>query len=188
MSYSTPDTLLSHRPLIDTISNGNSDIVDQEYNAAFAVEDDYIINPGWKAMVQRATTRIPRRIQRNAMIYMIYLILLAIGWIAWHNHFGPKYAQYRREIRAMEAIPASTYGTNARPKFKDMIHIQTLNEKYLPVGDRRLVIVGDVHGCAEELKALLEKVKFTEGRDHLIFTGDIVAKGGSYRLLEIRSD
>lgn len=77
----------------------------------------------------------------------------------------------------MENAPSATYGTNVRPIFKDMIHIKTLDEKYLPVGNRRLVIVGDVHGCVKELKALLEKVKFKEEHDHLIFVGDIVAKG-----------
>ncbi|GBG30028.1 Serine/threonine-protein phosphatase PP1 [Hondaea fermentalgiana] len=42
---------------------------------------------------------------------------------------------------------------------------------------RRLVIVGDVHGCADELDALLEKVDFKKDEDKLIFVGDLCAKG-----------
>lgn len=44
---------------------------------------------------------------------------------------------------------------------------------------RRLILIGDVHGAYDELKELLEKVKFdsTGGTDHVVFTGDIVAKG-----------
>jgi len=42
---------------------------------------------------------------------------------------------------------------------------------------KRLVIVGDVHGCADELDELLAKVKFTPDEDILIFVGDLCAKG-----------
>jgi hypothetical protein len=174
MPYSRSHASLSHRPLIDSIPDDTAGILDEEYSTYFVKDDDYIIHPEWKAMVQRITTRIPRRIQRAAMIYFI---LLAIGCYAWVNYLGPKYSRYRHEIREMEASPRRAYGTNVRPILKDTIHIKRLNERHLPTGDKRLVIVGDVHGCLEELKALLKKVKFREGRDHLILTGDIVAKG-----------
>lgn len=44
---------------------------------------------------------------------------------------------------------------------------------------RRLIFIGDVHGAYDELKELLDKVKFdsTGGSDHVVFTGDVVAKG-----------
>lgn len=40
----------------------------------------------------------------------------------------------------------------------------------------RTIIVGDVHGCSEELGALLDKVAFGNG-DRLVFVGDLVARG-----------
>lgn len=40
----------------------------------------------------------------------------------------------------------------------------------------RTIIVGDVHGCADELAALLDAVAFTSG-DRLVFVGDLVARG-----------
>lgn len=40
----------------------------------------------------------------------------------------------------------------------------------------RLIIVGDVHGCLIELKELLLKVGFENGKDRLIFVGDLVGK------------
>ncbi len=42
---------------------------------------------------------------------------------------------------------------------------------------RRLIFIGDIHGCLKELEALLNKVHFHAGKDHLIALGDIVSKG-----------
>ncbi|WP_069185372.1 bis(5'-nucleosyl)-tetraphosphatase (symmetrical) ApaH, partial [Escherichia coli] len=38
-------------------------------------------------------------------------------------------------------------------------------------------LIGDVHGCYDELFALLHKVEFTPGKDTLWLTGDLVARG-----------
>ena len=68
-----------------------------------------------------------------------------------------------------------------------MIHIETLNSDLLPrpsrskfsgsKDKRRLIFVGDIHGCKDELKALLKKVRFNEATDHLVTAGDMVNKG-----------
>ncbi|KAJ1484698.1 Metallo-dependent phosphatase-like protein, partial [Baffinella frigidus] len=41
----------------------------------------------------------------------------------------------------------------------------------------RAIVVGDVHGCAEELDLLLEACGFQQGRDVLVLVGDLVHKG-----------
>ncbi|OTA39433.1 hypothetical protein BTJ68_00579 [Hortaea werneckii EXF-2000] len=46
-----------------------------------------------------------------------------------------------------------------------------------PEGKRRLVFVGDIHGCKQELLELLKKVHFNTATDHLIPTGDVISKG-----------
>lgn len=38
-------------------------------------------------------------------------------------------------------------------------------------------IIGDVHGCIDELKALLEKVNFNRHKDTVIFVGDLINRG-----------
>lgn len=43
----------------------------------------------------------------------------------------------------------------------------------------RAIIVGDVHGCPEELDDLLAKCRFEEHIDKLILVGDIVARACS---------
>lgn len=49
----------------------------------------------------------------------------------------------------------------------------------------RTIIVGDVHGCAEELEDLLDHVGFSSG-DRLVFVGDLIARGPhSLKVLDI---
>ena len=42
---------------------------------------------------------------------------------------------------------------------------------------RRTIIVGDVHGCYQELRELLTSLNFDRKQDRLVFTGDLVGKG-----------
>lgn len=42
---------------------------------------------------------------------------------------------------------------------------------------RRTLIVGDVHGCREELEALLAATGFRPGEDRLVFVGDVMVRG-----------
>ena len=41
----------------------------------------------------------------------------------------------------------------------------------------RVIIVGDVHGCADELYALLDRCQYKRGRDVIVCAGDVVNKG-----------
>uniref|UniRef100_A0A383VP43 Calcineurin-like phosphoesterase domain-containing protein n=1 Tax=Tetradesmus obliquus TaxID=3088 RepID=A0A383VP43_TETOB len=45
------------------------------------------------------------------------------------------------------------------------------------LGPGRLLLVGDVHGCLDELQQLLLEVGFKRGIDNLVFVGDLVNKG-----------
>ena len=44
----------------------------------------------------------------------------------------------------------------------------------------RTIVVGDLHGCYDELQALLDKVAFTDD-DRLICVGDLITKGPKNR-------
>jgi hypothetical protein len=47
----------------------------------------------------------------------------------------------------------------------------------VPVGNPRTVIVGDVHGCLDELEALLRACAVDWSADRVLLVGDLVAKG-----------
>lgn len=66
--------------------------------------------------------------------------------------------------------------------------INTLDSKHIPrKGDNsRLILVGDVHGQANDLKRLLRKIKFDAENDHLVLLGDFITKGeDSLKVLDI---
>jgi hypothetical protein len=73
------------------------------------------------------------------------------------------------------AIP-SEVGQNLAAR-DDAIRIGQLESSLLPTGDRRLIFIGDIHGCREELIELLSETNYDEANDHIVAIGDIVNKG-----------
>lgn len=45
------------------------------------------------------------------------------------------------------------------------------------IGNRRHIIVGDIHGCLDELKQMLDELAFNKDEDVLICVGDLVDRG-----------
>ncbi|KAJ5146078.1 uncharacterized protein N7515_000642 [Penicillium bovifimosum] len=103
---------------------------------------------------------------------LIYLALLILAWIGWRLLLHPPRLQERTSS-----------------ELDDLIRIRTLDPQFVPSdlanldadtksqSQKRLIIVGDVHGCRDELVRLLEKVAFKQANDHLIFVGDMISKG-----------
>jgi serine/threonine protein phosphatase 1 len=42
---------------------------------------------------------------------------------------------------------------------------------------QKIFVVGDIHGCFDKLRALMEKIPLNTGRDQLIFIGDYIDRG-----------
>ena len=180
---STHPRALPGRPLIDFVTNEwrQYDDVDasDEDEAFYFKEEDHLIHPRWKEMATQASNRVPRRMQR---VMAAGFALLVVFWAAWSSYFGPRHYQRQTEMRLMDATPDASFGANMQLEFAGMIQVGRLDSSLLPThgegpDKRRLVVVGDVHGCREELSELLQKVEFDKDKDHLIFTGDMVAKG-----------
>jgi len=43
--------------------------------------------------------------------------------------------------------------------------------------DSKTFIIGDIHGCLDMLKRLVEKIKWDPAKDKLIFVGDYIDRG-----------
>ena len=76
----------------------------------------------------------------------------------------------------------SPYGVPLPPK-----NIQVLSEE--DIGGRDLLIVGDVHGCYDELKELVDTNDINNENTCIIFVGDLVNKGPmSFEVIEYVMD
>jgi serine/threonine protein phosphatase 1 len=49
------------------------------------------------------------------------------------------------------------------------------------MGDERIFIVGDIHGCLDMLKSLMDRLDWRPDKDRLIFLGDYVDRGKDSR-------
>ncbi|KAL8716973.1 MAG: hypothetical protein Q9225_005745 [Loekoesia sp. 1 TL-2023] len=113
---------------------------------------------------------------------MIILIVLLLPWSSWKWYGRPRWEEHKLLNDALDEklrTGSTWYGLNLRPAFKDMIQLQTLDSSQLPQvdGKRRLIFVGDVHGCYDELQTLLTEVKYNNRTDHIVFAGDLISKG-----------
>ncbi|KAK2754410.1 hypothetical protein FQN54_007054 [Arachnomyces sp. PD_36] len=120
---------------------------------------------------------------------LVYFVMLSICWFSWTGIVAPRLKEHGElmeslDINTMEAV-GGWFGTNAIPRFTDMVHMKSLDSSIVPGSQalsgsdpnrRRVVIVGDAHGHTDELQQLLENVSFdsTKG-DHLIFTGNMIS-------------
>jgi len=77
-----------------------------------------------------------------------------------------------------------SYGTAQQPLFKGsgkVIKLDKLPIEHIPTknNNKRLIIIGDVHGMLEPFQKILKKVDFDmgSGNDHVVLVGDLVNKG-----------
>jgi hypothetical protein len=160
-----------HTPLIDLIPDNREllDVSDEE-DSFYGTDDDFLIPVKW----QNKIDRLPRRVKRSSLALLAAALLFLISWWAY---FGPRHTAYTLEQSLMDGPPAMSYGSNVRPDFKDMIQVKDMDQQHLPRKGKRLVFVGDVHGCRDELEHLLTKVDFRHKHDHLVLAGDMITKG-----------
>jgi hypothetical protein len=112
------------------------------------------------------------------------LLLLWCGWQLLRAY--PKLANTDVTIQGLQHDAALKY-----PEVPDLVRVGTLPDDYKPDHhqDKRLIIVGDVHGNLKELKKLLKKAHFIKNRDHLVMCGDFITKGpDSIEVLEYAMD
>jgi len=101
---------------------------------------------------QLPSFHIPRRVQRWLLIYFIFLMLCWFVWLFW---IEPTIEDNQRLDLAFATAEkkGNKFGSNIKPNFIDMPQVETLPEHLIPGPgrtDRRLIFIGDVHGCKDE--------------------------------------
>ncbi|MCJ1388556.1 hypothetical protein MMC18_001403 [Xylographa bjoerkii] len=167
---------LTHRPLVSQVRNDWR--TDPRYGQSYSPPpdgDEY----GPPDCIQIMSAKKFRRV---VGLLLLSLILFCIAWAWW---LGPKLSEHLMLKGSLDTrIKASKgwFGANMRPKFAGMVQLEHLDANLVPTGGRdrkRLIVVGDVHGCKDELSDLLSKLSFHPSTDHLILAGDLISKGPS---------
>lgn len=111
-----------------------------------------------------------------------FVVLFLVAYMIWRWFFQPAWQDNKMFLPGLNKMRGA-YGVQTSHQFRDITQVHDLEEERIPGGKddrhgkRRLIFVGDIHGCSDELSKLLNKVDFDEKRDHLIATGDMVSKG-----------
>lgn len=115
-------------------------------------------------------------------------MLLRYLWGRTQARIFGRYDYAHQELRAKgeEASQQPTHNTRLTRAVRSA-RVKTLDSKFLPRGalastqqspaGKRLIFIGDIHGCMNELQDLLRKCRYQRERDHLIALGDVVNKG-----------
>ncbi|KJX92670.1 hypothetical protein TI39_contig5832g00020 [Zymoseptoria brevis] len=127
-----------------------------------------------------STTRRIRRL----IAFTIFLVVAT--FYIFSQHVRPSMEEEWAYEQGFLDQTNGTYGVAKAGKHytdPDLTRMKRLDPALLPggsgdeAGKRRLVFIGDVHGCKKELLKLLRKVDFNEDLDHLVLVGDTVSKG-----------
>ncbi|KAL4808710.1 Metallo-dependent phosphatase-like protein [Aspergillus unguis] len=175
------------RPLIDYVRNEWTSQNGAKYSHLSSSGSDRSDSPKWVQVVLSIVAA--PRFRRYVLVYLGLLVTCALGW---QFFLSPRLQENGRILSALDPKQKGKvggwFGGNALPFLEDVVQLRMLDENLLPgrvpsAGDggessqRRLVVVGDVHGCKTELEELLGKVSFDTATDHLIFAGDLIEKG-----------
>lgn len=177
----------------------------EAYQRAVSSPSDPTTSPGWTQIALSATSA-----PRFRRYMLVYFALFIFAWLGWRMLFSPRLQQQSSLLDSLDSTSTTgtgeSFGPNTSPRVEDLIRIRTLDPNLVPAdltgsdagatSRKRLVIVGDVHGCKEECKSyrliwgihqidklaivmdILKKVSFNQkGGDHLIFVGDMINKG-----------
>ena len=184
----------SRRPLIDYIKNEWQQAALHPSSSSKKIYDDHFNSPSFIQIC------CAPRLQRSVLILFVLLLIIFGNWKTW---VGPSmHEQYRLRQSSAERLKYADgwFGGNQRPEFADVVHLDTLDQELVPGSpdaspkNRRLIAIGDVHGCNEEctpchillpmllltciaVNVLLSEVKYKVRSDHLIFVGDLIKKG-----------
>lgn len=176
--HTLPRSASNHHPLIDQVSNSwrNEKSTYLEH-----VESGHDLDAEDEASCAKSACEalVSRRFRK---MMLVALLFVAVGCWIWSWYLRPRLGEEWELKQGFLTSANGTYGISRGGDF-DGLRVQDLEQrlvpggKHDPHGKRRLVFVGDIHGCADELKKLLKHVNFDQRTDHLIAVGDVISKG-----------
>jgi len=134
------------KPLIDLVRN-------EWQNSPYTSSSSSPTSNGYHTPIWIQVLSAPR-FRRH---FLLLFGVLSLTWGIWHYWAGPQLDEHRllsESLNERMRTGDGWFGENLRPEFLDMVHVKTLDQGLIPQhGDeKRLIIVGDVHGCRDERK------------------------------------
>lgn len=129
-----------------------------------------------------------RAISRCQWFGVVAIVCLNIAlWIMFLTEVpalvaASKEAQHGRPGCTNGQCPFTSYGKH-HPKLGHLTLTASMPEQYTPTvhNNRRLLVIGDIHGMNTELGNLLNLAEYNSSNDHVITLGDMVNKGPDSR-------
>ncbi|TKA25065.1 hypothetical protein B0A50_06129 [Salinomyces thailandicus] len=170
-------------PLIDQVTNSwrTEEKASAYYVSVTDEEQDLrCYGPGDEDTCPTGSRGLVRSRRFRGMIAVVLAIAL-FAWYGWRCYL-PLRREWDDKLGFLPSSVNGTYGLARGGDFdgtaiKWLHHSLVPGGKSDPEGKRRLIFVGDIHGCKDELLHLLHKVSFNSETDHLIPTGDVISKG-----------
>lgn len=149
---------LGHRPLIDHVKNAwDSSRSRPRANSTSSSQLSSDKSPFRFLRSMIAAPKLRRYV-------LVYAVLVASFYIGWSVFLQPALEERAGLVRALDLETMKQvggwFGTNTRPVFADVVPIRSLDPVLIPASNkessssaieqRRLIFVGDVHGCKDE--------------------------------------
>lgn len=147
------------RPLIDSARNGWPSHSNPAYHSLSSSTDDN--DPG---CLQIAVSVVSA--PRFRRYVLLYLTLFTLCWAGWTFMLSPTLEERGNLQQSLDSTKADVggwFGSNSVPRFDDLTRIASLDPALVPGTEtqgskggsrsqKRLIVVGDVHGCKEECR------------------------------------
>lgn len=131
------------------------------------------------------------REQRNQYInparergYKVKIVLLQEDYVTCYERIKQRKDHPTLKIESAHDALSMYFFQYQAPKASEADSIEVIGEdkQFLfdisqYVKDRRVIVIGDLHGMADELELLLKKCSYMPGYDVLLFVGDLVDRG-----------
>jgi len=164
------------RPLIDSVRNGWQSHSNPAYHPLSSPDTK---DPGW---VQIAISVVSA--PRFRRYVLVYLTVFTLCWAGWAFVLSPTLEErenLRQSLDPTEADAGGWFGSNSLPRFDDLLQIGTLDPALVPGAEtgsksgpsqKRLIVVGDVHGCKEECRCFQALARMCELTTVLRYSGE----------------
>ena len=90
---------------------------------------------------------------------LVYAILIVVCWVGWIGYLRPRLEEskiLKDSLKERMKNKQGWFGANQKVSFEGMTQVGMLDRKLVPgseipgVDGRRLIIIGDIHGCVDE--------------------------------------